>query len=180
MHPYTVLLLYPDYLNDNGDETYLAHVEAADPREAVTAARQQATDANTTERGCSLNNPTDMAALIVFPGHHTPALTAYDEPSPPTAGEHPLGTEIYYTGDVANQPGFGVITALNRDSQWGDSYDFTLEDGREIKGIATHSLGDKYEGHGGTRFVIRAAYDDYRAKLMERWHGERSTLETGR
>ena len=167
MHPYTVLLLYPEYLNDNGDETYLAHVEAANPREAVTVARQEVAEAHTSEYGCSLNDPADMAALIVFPGHHTPALTAYDEPSPPTAGEHPPGTEIYYTGDVANQPGFGAITALNRDPQWGDSYDFTLEDGREIKGIATHSLGNKYEGHGGTRFVTKAAYDDYRQEKLE-------------
>jgi hypothetical protein len=82
-------------------------------------------------------------------------------------GEYPPGTEIYYTGDVANQPGFGVITTLNRDPQWGDTYDFTLEDGREIKGIATHSLGDKYEGHGGTRFVTREAYDAFRQEKLE-------------
>jgi hypothetical protein len=87
MKPYTVLLLYPDYMNDNGDETYLAHVEATDPREAVTAARQQAVAANTDEHGCNLNDPTDMTALIVFPGHHTPALTAYDDLSTSTPNQ---------------------------------------------------------------------------------------------
>jgi hypothetical protein len=92
------------------------------------------------------------------------------KPSGP--GEYQEGTEIYYTGDVANQSGFGRITKLNRNARWGDTYDFTLEDGREIKGIALHLLGDKYEGHGGTRFVTRAAYDEYRQKVMERYAGQ--------
>ena len=54
MSPYTVLLLYPDYLNDNGDETYLAHVEAAGPHEAVAAARQEAVEAHTSEYGVAV------------------------------------------------------------------------------------------------------------------------------
>jgi hypothetical protein len=78
MNPYTVLPLYPDYLNDNGNETYLAHVKTVDPRSAVKAAQQQAVAANTDEHGCNLSDPTDMAPLIVFAGHHTPALTVYD------------------------------------------------------------------------------------------------------
>src|SRR5271170_7738880 len=42
MKPYSVLLLYPDYANDSGTETYYAFVEALDPIEAVTLVRQQA------------------------------------------------------------------------------------------------------------------------------------------
>ena len=69
MHPYTVLLLYPDYLNDNGDETYLAHVEAADPREAVTAARLAAADSkHGRTRVGSLNDPQQIwPRLSSFP-----------------------------------------------------------------------------------------------------------------
>ena len=90
-------------------------------------------------------------------------------PKPERPGEHPPGTEMYYTGDVANQPGFGTISALNRHPRWGDTYDFTLEDGREITGIALHMLGDTYEGHGGTRFVTKAAYDAYQAERAGTW-----------
>jgi hypothetical protein len=80
--------------------------------------------------------------------------------------EHPIGTELY--------PGFGIITALTCDPKWGDTYDFTLEDGREIKGIPTIMLGEKYEGHCGTRFVTRAAYDEHRKKVLERYAGQES------
>ena len=39
--PYSVLLLYPDYANDSGTETYYAFVEASDPIDAVAVAQRQ-------------------------------------------------------------------------------------------------------------------------------------------
>jgi hypothetical protein len=64
--PYSVLLLYPDYANDGGDETYYAWVEAPDPVEAVTVARRQALAA---QEGL-IFPPDDFTPLLVTEGHH--------------------------------------------------------------------------------------------------------------
>lgn len=74
---------------------------------------------------------------------------------------HPIGTEIYYGGDIANQPGFGKIVRLEQSPRFGATYDIELEDGRKLRGIPTILLGNEYHGHGGHRFVTRAAYDAY-------------------
>ena len=68
--PYSVLLLYPDYANDSGTETYYAFVEALDPIEAVALAQREAV---TSQEGMD-GDPEDFAALLVTPGHH------YSEP----------------------------------------------------------------------------------------------------
>jgi hypothetical protein len=64
--PYSVLLLYPDYTNDSGTETYYAFVEAVDPIEAVALAQRQAVRA----QECMHGDPQDFAPLLVTPGHH--------------------------------------------------------------------------------------------------------------
>ena len=64
--PYSVLLLYPDYANDGGTETYYAFVEATDPIAAVTVAQQQAAAA---QDGVDIE-PDDFAPLLVTQGHH--------------------------------------------------------------------------------------------------------------
>jgi hypothetical protein len=68
--PYSVLLLYPDYANDSGTETYYAFVEATDPIEAIAVAQQEAV---TAQQGMD-GDPEDFAPLLVTPGHH------YSEP----------------------------------------------------------------------------------------------------
>ena len=65
-NPYSVLLLYPDYANDSGYETYYALVEAADPDEAVAAAQREAVAA---QEGIEIE-PDDFIPLLVTPGHH--------------------------------------------------------------------------------------------------------------
>jgi hypothetical protein len=64
--PYSVLLLYPDYANDSGTETYYAFVEALDPIEAVALAQREAVRA----QECMDSAPEDFAALLVTPGHN--------------------------------------------------------------------------------------------------------------
>jgi hypothetical protein len=64
--PYSVLLLYPDYANDGGTETYYAFVVAPDPTAAVAAARQRALAA---QEGV-IFPPDDFAPLLVTDGHH--------------------------------------------------------------------------------------------------------------
>jgi hypothetical protein len=64
--PYSVLLLYPDYANDGGAETYYAFVKAADPIEAVTVARRQALAA----LDGVIFPPDDFLPLLVTEGHN--------------------------------------------------------------------------------------------------------------
>lgn len=64
--PYSVLLLYPDYIGDYGSETYYAFVEAADPLAAVAVAQRQAAEAQAVD----VDDPADFAPLLVIAGHH--------------------------------------------------------------------------------------------------------------
>jgi hypothetical protein len=63
---FSVLLLYPDFVNDGGTETYYALVEAADPDEAIELAQRKA--------AASLDgievDPADFVPLLVTQGHH--------------------------------------------------------------------------------------------------------------
>lgn len=72
--PYSVLLLYPDDVNDDGKETYYAFVEAADPVAAVAEARRQALATNEwTDR-----DPAGFTPLLVIEGHHHGQPTSHD------------------------------------------------------------------------------------------------------
>ena len=64
--PYSVLLLYPDYTNDTGTETYYAFVEAADPFAAVAAAQRRALATNEWDD----MSPSRFTPLLVIEGHH--------------------------------------------------------------------------------------------------------------
>jgi hypothetical protein len=64
--PYSVLLLYPDYANDSGAETYYAFVDASDELEAVAVAQRQAVAA---QEGVEIA-PDAFAPLLVTQGHH--------------------------------------------------------------------------------------------------------------
>lgn len=64
---FTVLLLYPDYVNDSGHETYLAHVEAKSPQQAAFFAKYEAQQANETQ----VEEKEDFALLATFEGHLT-------------------------------------------------------------------------------------------------------------
>ncbi len=66
--PYSVLLLYPDDVNDSGAETYYAFVEATDAIEAVAVARREAVAAQ--EEAAADYEPDDFAPLLVIAGHH--------------------------------------------------------------------------------------------------------------
>jgi hypothetical protein len=66
VQPYSVLLLYPDYANDSGTETYYTLVEAADPFAAIAEARRRAVGA---QEGTEIE-PDDFVPLLVTAGHH--------------------------------------------------------------------------------------------------------------
>uniref|UniRef100_A0A6M3XLK9 Uncharacterized protein n=1 Tax=viral metagenome TaxID=1070528 RepID=A0A6M3XLK9_9ZZZZ len=64
--PYTVLLLYPDYIADEfGKETYLAHVMAQSAREAVTQAQENAL----VDNGRTNEDPEDFHVLLTICGY---------------------------------------------------------------------------------------------------------------
>jgi len=70
--PFTVLMLYPDYATDNyGEDTYLAHVEAKGPEEAVKVAQciSYATYMDDTELADMTGDFRDFKVLAMFGGH---------------------------------------------------------------------------------------------------------------
>ncbi len=78
----------------------------------------------------------------------------------------PVGTRIYYNGDMANQSSLGVITK-HRSDKWGQFVDTKLDDGRKQKSLPICIFSPVYLGHGGTRFVTEKAYDEYRANQIK-------------
>jgi hypothetical protein len=66
MKKYSVLLLYPECVNDSGCETYFAHVWAKTPSYAVTAAKEEAGRGNGYEPDLSAQ----FIPLLVIEGHH--------------------------------------------------------------------------------------------------------------
>lgn len=71
---------------------------------------------------------------------------------------------IYYTGDMANQPGWFVATPhpatdhLALDEEPGG-------EGRRFV-VMTHDIGGVYAGHCNPRFVLASAVEAYRAERM--------------
>lgn len=71
---FSVLLLYPDYLDDTGYETFYALVNASDQESAVAIAQKQAAGAQSIE----IDDPTDFHPLLVTEGHHA-SLPLFDK-----------------------------------------------------------------------------------------------------
>jgi hypothetical protein len=81
------------------------------------------------------------------------------------AGEttlHPVGTEIYYTGDMANLDGRGAVVAHRLSSNWGDSLDIRLDDGREMRAVQMSNFSGP-----GRRFITWADYQAEREARIE-------------
>ncbi len=62
---YTVVLLYPDYMQESGHETYIESVLAENADKAIEAVQRLAVGANTVED----IDPNDFALLALFAGH---------------------------------------------------------------------------------------------------------------
>lgn len=77
------------------------------------------------------------------------------------------GTRIYYTGDMANEEGLGVITRQITD-RFGTVVDIRMDDKRFFPSISVIAFSDKYLGHGGTRFVTEEAYRDFRQDQIDK------------
>ena len=75
----------------------------------------------------------------------------------------PVGTEFYYTGDMANADGYGIIVKVRERTRFAPvSYDTKLEDGREQKGI----YFQMFQPSVGRRFWLKTEHDAERAKRI--------------
>lgn len=73
------------------------------------------------------------------------------------------GTEVFYTGDMANLEDYGVITAIVSDKWYPVSYNIRLDDGREMRSI----LPQNFSG-AGRRFWVRSEHTAVRrAKFVK-------------
>ena len=72
------------------------------------------------------------------------------------------GTEIFFNGDQSNREGFGKVVSVGSDSFRSRWYDIELDDGRKISQLSHNSFSPKYGGGGLTRFVTKAAYQEWR------------------
>ena len=77
------------------------------------------------------------------------------------------GVRIYYTGDMANEEGFGIIISQQQD-KFGVFVNLKMDDGREFNHLTPASFSDEYLGDCGTRFVTENAYKKFRQAQIER------------
>lgn len=78
MENFTVVLLRPDYLADEGiggygQDVYIGQESATTPAKAVKKAQARVYSFDD-ENGLEPNDPDDYALLAVFKGHHVPVL----------------------------------------------------------------------------------------------------------
>ena len=60
-----------------------------------------------------------------------------------------LNTKVYYTGDMANQPGEGKVVKVRPQNRFGpETYDIQFDDGRLFKGV----FGLSFDAGAGRRF----------------------------
>ena len=76
------------------------------------------------------------------------------------------GTEIYYTGDMANGEGYGVVSKAYKNCV-GNLVNITMDDGREIRGILRSMISNKYTTID--RFMLKSAYIEWRRERMNAW-----------
>jgi len=85
-----------------------------------------------------------------------------------------VGTKIYFGGDMCNESGFGTITDVHC-SKWGRQIQITMDDGRTFH-IPPAGFSEIYLGHGGTRFVTKQAYEQWRERHILRLQREMMSI----
>ena len=81
------------------------------------------------------------------------------------------GTKVYYTGDMANVDGAGVITKVNPPDRWyAVSYNIVLEDGREC----LHIMPSNFGMGGGCRFQVMSEREAARAASIRAFATEQA------
>ena len=84
-----------------------------------------------------------------------------------------VGTRIFYTGDMANSDGFGVVTKKIPEGSYNSAcVEIKMDDGREMKMLPELLFSPKYSGNGSTRFVTEKAYKEWRKASIARMRAE--------
>lgn len=144
MRPYTVLLLRPDYIAEPyGQDTYMAHVEAENPVNAIEAAQIEVWNEDAGDEDSTSWD--DYHPLLVLDGHLYDAGPLPHAPSP----EPELKT---YTVFCQERTGKGTIwidtvqavdpdeaASLGR-TQCAKSWEFYDEDNVHVLGVATGDI----------------------------------------
>jgi hypothetical protein len=76
-----------------------------------------------------------------------------------------IGTEIYYTGDMANASGHFKVVSLARTNSSNMCTLREINGDREFRCVYFSQIGNTYHGHCNPRFVTEAARQEYRAKF---------------
>lgn len=77
-----------------------------------------------------------------------------------------VGQKIFYTGDMANQEGFGVIESIEPANKWhGECYNIKMEDGREWNKVQPV----QFFKSPGQRFMTIEQYEQDRKERLERF-----------
>lgn len=79
-----------------------------------------------------------------------------------------VGQRIYYTGDMANRSGWGIITHARPCNWYGVNYTLDMQDGR-VFSISPNTITDTFNGHSTYRFVTKEAYDEYRNQALAQY-----------
>jgi hypothetical protein len=80
---------------------------------------------------------------------------------------------IYYTGDMANQEGFGMIVERKESDlriKWDDAE-------RSDSWVSEYCFSETYSGNGSTRFVTAKAYHVWRKTQLEKFAALASSVK---
>ena len=86
-----------------------------------------------------------------------------------------IGTRVFNGGDMANCEHFGTITAIETESRFQNHVEITPDAGSDRTKpykVPACIFSAKYLGHGGTRFVTEAAYQEWRQERIAAMHAE--------
>jgi hypothetical protein len=109
-----------------------------------------------------------MTIFLALPGFLVYICMSKGNDKPTKKGKemkaYAVNTEIYYTGDMANVDGFGVVTSINPPDKWyGETMNITMEDGREWKRVHMASFSGI-----GRRFWTAKEWDENRKAGIKR------------
>lgn len=89
-----------------------------------------------------------------------------------------VGTRIYYTGDMANASGAGVITKHYDATRWDDgSFDVLLDDGRDC---FRRLMPRNFTKGPGRRFWLESEYQAHQAAQIEQMKAEYEAMTARR
>ena len=124
--PYSVGLLYPDYVAEDGGELYYDFVRAHSPAAAVKRAQRKACLANE----MTLRSADDFRAVLVLPGHHKCLNQESDEPLSKKYDALPPLTIEVRAGCVAEITGIPpglVVVVVDHDTDNGEAARYYYE-----------------------------------------------------